>query len=140
MTKGMPPDGIDEVILSRIAREIVQRKHGESDAPLLARQWHGRISGLDPFERDTDVDGARHPHGRVLLETRRENRPVDGMHEALITDVARLRGLRVIARSSVLGYAGANQVRPLIAEQLKVDVVLTGSVMRATACASRRSC
>lgn len=55
---------------------------------------------------------------------------VDGMHEALITDVARLRGLRVTARSSVLGYAGANQSLPLIAEQLKVDVVLTGSVMR----------
>jgi TolB-like protein len=55
---------------------------------------------------------------------------VDGMHEALITDVARLRGLRVIARSSVLGYTGANQALPVIAEQLKVDVVLTGSVMR----------
>jgi TolB-like protein/lipoprotein NlpI len=56
---------------------------------------------------------------------------VDGMHEALITDVARLRGLRVIARSSVLGYTGANQVLAIIAEQLKVDVVLTGSVTRA---------
>ena len=55
---------------------------------------------------------------------------VDGMHEALITDVARLRGLRVIARSSVMGYAGGSRPLPVIAEQLKVDVVLTGSVMR----------
>jgi TolB-like protein len=55
---------------------------------------------------------------------------VDGLHEALITDVARLRGLRVIARSSVLGYTAGYQPLALVAEQLKVDVVLTGSVMR----------
>ena len=52
------------------------------------------------------------------------------MHEAFITDIARLRGLRVIARSSVIGYRGNTPALPVIGEQLKVDVVLTGSVMR----------
>src|SRR4029077_11000782 len=33
----------------------------------------------------------------------------DGMTEALITDLAKIRGLKVISRGSVMGFKGANQ-------------------------------
>jgi len=55
----------------------------------------------------------------------------DGMHEALITDLAKLSGLRrVIARSSVMRYRETDKPLPQIAGELGVDAVLTGSVLR----------
>jgi len=55
----------------------------------------------------------------------------DGMTEALITDLARIHGLRVISRTSSMYYK--NQVKPLpaIARELNVDVVVEGSVVQA---------
>lgn len=56
----------------------------------------------------------------------------DGIHEALITDLATLGdSIRVTARTSVLGYKGGNRPVPEIAEELGVDALITGSVMRA---------
>jgi eukaryotic-like serine/threonine-protein kinase len=54
-----------------------------------------------------------------------------GMHDALITDLARIRALRVTARSSALRYTGTRKSVGEIARELNVDAVLTGSVARA---------
>jgi len=55
----------------------------------------------------------------------------DGMHEALITDLARLGGLkRVIARSSVMRFKGTKTPLVEIARELKVDGLITGAVLR----------
>ena len=55
----------------------------------------------------------------------------DGVHEALITDLSKLDGLtRVIARASVLAYVDSDESLPAIAEQLGVDAVMTGTVLR----------
>lgn len=54
-----------------------------------------------------------------------------GMHDALITDLAKLGGLkRVIARSSVMRYQETDKPLPEIAEELNVDAVVTASVLR----------
>jgi serine/threonine protein kinase len=55
---------------------------------------------------------------------------VEGTHEALITDLAKISALRVIARPSVMRYRGASKPVSEIARELKVDAVLTGSVVR----------
>lgn len=55
---------------------------------------------------------------------------VDGTHEALITDLARISTLRVIARPSVMRFKGTDSTLVDIARQLKVEALLTGSVMR----------
>ncbi|MEO5616681.1 MAG: protein kinase, partial [Candidatus Eisenbacteria bacterium] len=55
----------------------------------------------------------------------------DGMTEALISDIARLRELRVISRTSVMRYKGARKPIAEIASELRVDSVLEGSVARA---------
>jgi serine/threonine-protein kinase len=52
----------------------------------------------------------------------------DGMTEALITDLAQISALKVISRTSVMQYKGAKKPLPEIANELKVDVVLEGSV------------
>ncbi len=54
----------------------------------------------------------------------------DGMTEALITDLARIRALRVISRQSVIQYRDTRQTVPEIGRELKVDALLTGSVSR----------
>ena len=54
-----------------------------------------------------------------------------GMHEALITDLAKLGGFkRVIARSSVMRYQNTDKPLPQVARELGVDAVITGSVFR----------
>ncbi len=54
----------------------------------------------------------------------------DGMTEALITDLAQIRSLRVISRTSVMRYKATRTSLPEIARTLKVDAVLEGSVLR----------
>jgi TolB-like protein/Tfp pilus assembly protein PilF/predicted Ser/Thr protein kinase len=56
----------------------------------------------------------------------------DGMHEALITNLGQLGGLkRVIARSSVMRFKGTNSPPHKVAQELKVGVLMTGAVLRA---------
>jgi TolB-like protein/Flp pilus assembly protein TadD len=54
----------------------------------------------------------------------------DGMTEALIGDLARIRGLRVISRTSVMRYKGVRRSIREIASDLDADVLLEGSVVR----------
>src|ERR1700739_4073430 len=54
----------------------------------------------------------------------------DGMTDELITDLAQIRALRVISRTSVMGYKGARKPLPEIARELNVDAVVEGTVLR----------
>lgn len=54
-----------------------------------------------------------------------------GMTEQLITDLSKIRALRVISRTSVMRYQGASKPPlPQIASELGVDAIVEGSVMR----------
>jgi TolB-like protein/DNA-binding winged helix-turn-helix (wHTH) protein/Tfp pilus assembly protein PilF len=54
----------------------------------------------------------------------------DGMTEALITNLGKLRSLRVISRITAFQYRSSKKALPEIARDLNVDGVLTGSVLR----------
>ena len=54
----------------------------------------------------------------------------DGMTEALISNLAQIRAVRVISRTTVMRYKGAKKSLPEIARELGVDAVIEGSVMR----------
>lgn len=54
----------------------------------------------------------------------------DGITDELITEVARLRPLRVISRTSVLRYKRTSKSLPEIARELGVDAVLEGTFVR----------
>ncbi len=54
----------------------------------------------------------------------------DGMTEALITDLAQIRALRVISRTSTMQYKGAKKALLEVARELNVDAVVEGSVLR----------
>ncbi len=56
----------------------------------------------------------------------------DGMTEALIADIAKIRSLKVISRTSVMRYKGSDRPPlPEIAKELGVDAILEGSVLHA---------
>jgi serine/threonine-protein kinase len=53
----------------------------------------------------------------------------DGMTEALIADLAKIRSLKVISRTSSMRYKRSGKPLPQIASELGVDAVLEGSVV-----------
>lgn len=55
---------------------------------------------------------------------------VDGLMEALLTDLAQVRALRVVSRTSAMRYKGTRKSLPEIARELSVDRVVEGSVIR----------
>ena len=57
----------------------------------------------------------------------------DGMTEALITNLAHIRAVRVVSRTSVMRFKGAARSLPEIARALEVDAVIEGSVQRSGA-------
>jgi serine/threonine-protein kinase len=54
----------------------------------------------------------------------------DGMTDALITELQKIRSLRVISRTSVKQYKGTKKTLPEIARELNVKAVVEGSVLR----------
>jgi DNA-binding SARP family transcriptional activator/TolB-like protein/Flp pilus assembly protein TadD len=54
----------------------------------------------------------------------------DGMHDLLITELARYPELSVISRTSVLQYRGTKKRLPEIARELKVDGLIEGALLR----------
>lgn len=54
----------------------------------------------------------------------------DGMTDALITDIAKVHGLKVISRTSVMRFKDTKEPLPEIARTLGVDGILEGSVQR----------
>ena len=54
----------------------------------------------------------------------------DGMTESIITELGRVRSLRVISRQSMMQFKRTSATVPQIASQLGVSAVMTGSVTR----------
>lgn len=54
----------------------------------------------------------------------------DGMTEAVITELAKVKALRVISRTSVMQFKNTTKSLPEIAQQLNVDAIVEGSVVR----------
>jgi TolB-like protein/DNA-binding winged helix-turn-helix (wHTH) protein/tetratricopeptide (TPR) repeat protein len=79
---------------------------------------------------------ARHIHSVAVLPLQNlsgdpsQEYLADGLTEALVTDLAQVRSLRVISRTSIMTYKGTKKKLPEIARELNVDAVVEGSVMR----------
>ncbi|MBI4242207.1 MAG: protein kinase, partial [Candidatus Rokubacteria bacterium] len=54
----------------------------------------------------------------------------EGMTEEIITNLAQIRSLRVISRTSTTRYKGTHKTLPEIARELSVDAVVEGTVLR----------
>ena len=67
---------------------------------------------------------------RNLSADREQDYFAEGMTEALITQLGKIGALHVISHQSVLGYRGGTKSLPEIARELKVSVILEGTVLR----------
>jgi len=65
-----------------------------------------------------------------LMNDPRQDYFVAGMHEALITELSKIRALKVISRITSMRYRNAEKSIPEIALELGVDAVVEGSVLR----------
>ena len=54
----------------------------------------------------------------------------DGMTDALVTELGQISSLRVISRTSVMRYKGTRKSLPEIAQELNVDGIVEGAVIR----------
>ena len=54
---------------------------------------------------------------------------VDGMTEALITELSKIQSLTVISRTSVMQFKGTKKTLPEIAKELNVDAIIEGSAL-----------
>jgi TolB-like protein/Tfp pilus assembly protein PilF len=55
---------------------------------------------------------------------------VDGMTEALIAELAKIRSLKVISRTSAMTYKGTAKPLPQVARELGIDGIIEGSVYK----------
>jgi len=56
---------------------------------------------------------------------------VEGMHEALITELSKIESLRIISRTTAMKYLDSGKSVPEIGVELGVDAIIEGSVLRA---------
>jgi serine/threonine protein kinase/Tfp pilus assembly protein PilF len=103
----------------RAARDVVE------ELRLLQRSLEGETAEA---ENETIRSLAVLPLENVSRDPAQEYF-VDGMTEALISDLSRLRDLRVISRTSAMRYKGVHKALPDIARELSVDAILEGSAL-----------
>jgi TolB-like protein/DNA-binding winged helix-turn-helix (wHTH) protein/Tfp pilus assembly protein PilF len=65
-----------------------------------------------------------------LSEDKDQQYFTDGMTDELTAHLAKIRQLRVISRTSAMGYKGTHKTLSEIARDLKVDAVVEGTVLR----------
>ena len=107
--------GVCAVILVAIALGL---DLGGIRSRLLGRSQSGQIRSIAVLPLDN------------LSHNPEEEYFADGMTEALITELAQIRALRVISRTSVMQYKRVQKPLPQIARELNVDAVVEGSVQR----------
>ncbi len=89
--------------------------------------WHLHLPG---FPADSHIGAVAVLPLENLSGDPAEEYFADGITEALTADLAQIASLRVIARASVMQYKGTKQPLSQIAERLRVEAVVSGSVLR----------
>lgn len=124
-------------IISRCLDKLPERRfQSASDLAFALKTMRGRSAEEAPASAPASRFGNR-PCLAVLpfqnLSANKEENEylVDGMTEALITDLAKIRSLRVISRTSVMQYKGTKKPLREIARELEADAVVEGSVLYA---------
>ncbi|MFT5140864.1 MAG: TolB-like protein/tetratricopeptide (TPR) repeat protein [Rhodothermales bacterium] len=92
------------------------------------------VSAVAPIE--TAIEAVDLKSIAVLPLANRSVNPEDaffaeGMHDEILTRLSRISSLKVISRTSVMGYAGTTKKMAEIGQELKVATLLEGGVQRA---------
>ncbi len=88
-------------------------------------RWNGRKNSGPPAIESLAVLPLKNLSGDPAQEYF-----ADGLTEAMITDLAKLPGLKVISRTSIMQYKESHKHLPQIAQELGVDAIVEGAVLR----------
>ncbi len=136
------PRRVRDLLERCLQKDPARRLSNIGDARTALQQaWRGRVRRTD---RDEDTGPARErrpPAVRIrslavlplanLAGDPEQEYFADGMTEALIAELAQIRALHVISRTSAMHYKGTAKRVPEIARELGVDGIVEGSVTRA---------
>ena len=144
------PASLQAILARLLAKNPADRFASAADVAIALEHFQNRLnSGMEPIH-DSGFDTVAAPPDAgakgtapisrkaiaVLpfsnLSSDRENEYfADGVQEEVLTNLSRLRDLKVISRTSVMGYRGTKQNVREIARELGVGTVVEGSVRRA---------
>jgi eukaryotic-like serine/threonine-protein kinase len=124
------PTALDQLVTACLSKEPAERPATAAAVGAALRAIGGQsttstIASVAPA-RDVIRAIAVLPLRNVSRDSAQEYF-ADGMTEAIISDLARIKALRVISRTSAMKYKGVEMSIPEIARELNVDAVLEGS-------------
>ena len=124
------PDELDRLIDSCLSKDAAMRPASAGAVSLVLRRIRDQArNGITPEPARGAIRSlAVLPLDNVSRDSAQEYF-ADGMTEALISDLARLKALRVISRTSAMKYKGIQKALPEIARELNVDAILEGSAL-----------
>jgi TolB-like protein/DNA-binding winged helix-turn-helix (wHTH) protein/Flp pilus assembly protein TadD len=97
---------------------------------LIGFIWAGRRRTVHPAASASQVHKIAVLPLENLSHDEQQEYFADGMTDAIIDQLARVRGLTVISRTSTMQYKRAHKPLPQIARELGVDTVVEGTVVR----------
>ncbi len=122
----------ETVILRCLEADPARRFDAASEALSLLQRIEAGAAGRPAAARDpTQPTSVAVLPLRNLSEDATEDYLADGLTEGFIAALARVAGLGVTSRDSVMRYKGSGKPMHAIASELGVDHVLEGSVLRA---------
>jgi len=122
-----PPE-LDRLIDSCLGKDPALRPASAGAVSQTLRRIHEQPQRGAGLEQDVFRSLAVLPFDNVSRDPAQEYF-ADGMTEALISELARLKALRVISRTSAMKYKGVHMALPEIARELSVDAILEGSAL-----------
>ena len=124
------PDALDRLITECLKKQPAQRPESAAVvAQALRGIRDGVPSGALPLQARDVIRSVAVLPLRNLSNDSSQEYFADGMTESIISDLARIKALRVISRTSVMSYKGSAKSLPDIARDLNVDAVLEGSAL-----------
>src|SRR2546423_5294107 len=124
------PDALDRIIGECLRKDANERP---ASAAVVAQALRGIRQGVPtsalPLQSRNIVRSIAVLPLRNVSKDPSQEYFADGMTESLISDLARIKALRVISHTSVARYKSATASIPEIARELNVDAILEGSAL-----------
>ena len=126
------PEALDRLIGECLRKDPAQRPSSAAD---VSRTLRGISDGTPtatlPLQRRDVIRAIAVLPLRNISQDPLQEYFADGMTESIISDLARIKALRVISRTSAMTYKNTTKPLPEIARELNVDAILEGSALLA---------